>query len=87
MMIFRILCGEWIEPLWDCMRAEAKVVSGKNSGLSTMLTQCEVNQILPKMLCQSTKLSCGIDVASNQRNYVQKRYLHLMEFFEECKFG
>lgn len=24
MMIFRILCGEWIEPLWDCMRAEKK---------------------------------------------------------------
>ncbi|XP_063241050.1 sodium channel protein 60E-like [Bacillus rossius redtenbacheri] len=24
MMIFRILCGEWIEPLWDCMRAESK---------------------------------------------------------------
>ncbi|KAG7301620.1 hypothetical protein JYU34_014597 [Plutella xylostella] len=24
MMIFRILCGEWIEPLWDCMRAEQK---------------------------------------------------------------
>ncbi|KAK7584284.1 hypothetical protein V9T40_005247 [Parthenolecanium corni] len=24
MMIFRILCGEWIEPLWDCMRAERK---------------------------------------------------------------
>ncbi|KAG5676938.1 hypothetical protein PVAND_006734 [Polypedilum vanderplanki] len=22
MMIFRILCGEWIEPLWDCLRAE-----------------------------------------------------------------
>ncbi|XP_033606691.1 sodium channel protein 60E isoform X3 [Cryptotermes secundus] len=22
MMVFRILCGEWIEPLWDCMRAE-----------------------------------------------------------------
>ncbi|KAG1695920.1 Sodium channel protein 60E [Nymphon striatum] len=20
MMIFRILCGEWIEPMWDCMR-------------------------------------------------------------------
>lgn len=27
MMIFRILCGEWIEPLWDCMRAEEKVCS------------------------------------------------------------
>lgn len=26
MMIFRILCGEWIEPLWDCMRAENKEV-------------------------------------------------------------
>ena len=26
MMIFRILCGEWIEPLWDCMRAEARLV-------------------------------------------------------------
>jgi hypothetical protein len=25
MMIFRILCGEWIEPLWDCMRAEEAV--------------------------------------------------------------
>ena len=21
MMVFRILCGEWIESLWDCMRA------------------------------------------------------------------
>ena len=30
MMIFRILCGEWIEPLWDCMRAEAKVVSAED---------------------------------------------------------
>lgn len=29
MMIFRILCGEWIEPLWDCMRAEGE------SGAST----------------------------------------------------
>lgn len=26
MMIFRILCGEWIEPLWDCMRAESMEV-------------------------------------------------------------
>jgi len=24
MMIFRILCGEWIEPLWDCMRVQNK---------------------------------------------------------------
>ncbi|CAG0883560.1 unnamed protein product [Darwinula stevensoni] len=22
LMIFRILCGEWIEPLWDCMKAQ-----------------------------------------------------------------
>ncbi|XP_069138424.1 sodium channel protein 1 brain-like isoform X2 [Argopecten irradians] len=21
LMVFRVLCGEWIEPLWDCMRA------------------------------------------------------------------
>ena len=21
MLIFRVVCGEWIEPLWDCMRA------------------------------------------------------------------
>ena len=27
MMIFRILCGEWAEPLWDCMRAERKYVN------------------------------------------------------------
>lgn len=26
MMIFRILCGEWAEPLWDCMRAEKNSV-------------------------------------------------------------
>lgn len=25
MMIFRILCGEWIEPLYDCMRATSPV--------------------------------------------------------------
>lgn len=29
MMIFRILCGEWAEPLWDCMRAERKYVKTK----------------------------------------------------------
>lgn len=23
MMIFRVLCGEWIEPLYDCMRASS----------------------------------------------------------------
>lgn len=21
MMVFRVLCGEWIEPLWDCLKA------------------------------------------------------------------
>ena len=26
MMIFRILCGEWAEPLWDCMRAASSQV-------------------------------------------------------------
>ena len=26
MMVFRVLCGEWIEPLWDCMRATNPVV-------------------------------------------------------------
>ncbi|XP_060572053.1 sodium channel protein 1 brain-like isoform X2 [Ruditapes philippinarum] len=25
MMIFRVLCGEWIEPLWDCMRAANEI--------------------------------------------------------------
>jgi hypothetical protein len=29
MMIFRILCGEWIEPLWDCMRVTEKEVSSR----------------------------------------------------------
>ena len=24
-LIFRILCGEWIEPLWDCMRASGEL--------------------------------------------------------------
>lgn len=32
MMIFRILCGEWIEPLWDCMRAEQNEVGGSGRG-------------------------------------------------------
>ena len=27
MMIFRILCGEWAEPLWDCMIAEKNSVT------------------------------------------------------------
>lgn len=31
MMIFRILCGEWAEPLWDCMRAERKYVKTKQN--------------------------------------------------------
>ncbi|XP_015914101.1 sodium channel protein 1 brain [Parasteatoda tepidariorum] len=24
LMIFRILCGEWVQPLWDCMRASGE---------------------------------------------------------------
>ena len=36
MMIFRILCGEWIEPLWDCMRAEGKVVSSHEHELKRL---------------------------------------------------
>ena len=24
MMVFRVLCGEWIEPLWDCLKATAE---------------------------------------------------------------
>lgn len=24
-LIFRVLCGEWIEPLWDCMRANGEI--------------------------------------------------------------
>ena len=31
MMIFRILCGEWVEPLWDCMRCQLKVVSSAHA--------------------------------------------------------
>ena len=23
MLMFRVICGEWIEPLWDCMRIRA----------------------------------------------------------------
>ena len=34
MMIFRILCGEWIEPLWDCMRVQTKSVRVVVSELS-----------------------------------------------------
>ena len=30
MMIFRILCGEWIEPLWDCMRVQKNSSVSKN---------------------------------------------------------
>ena len=32
MMIFRILCGEWIEPLWDCMRVQTKSVREESVG-------------------------------------------------------
>ena len=31
MMIFRILCGEWVEPLWDCMRATSASVSSMSN--------------------------------------------------------
>ena len=47
MMIFRILCGEWIEPLWDCMRAESKVVSS-NLYISIKIAfwQCVIKYIV-----------------------------------------
>ncbi|CAG7722563.1 unnamed protein product [Allacma fusca] len=25
MMVFRVICGEWIEPLWDCLKATSKM--------------------------------------------------------------
>lgn len=48
MMIFRILCGEWVEPLWDCMRAEKKDVSA--SGVYNILLCYENNFVTSKLL-------------------------------------
>lgn len=25
LLIFRVICGEWVEPLWDCMKAAGPV--------------------------------------------------------------
>lgn len=44
MMIFRILCGEWIEPLWDCMRAE-EVVSEYVENVEIKKKKINRNQI------------------------------------------
>ena len=63
MMIFRILCGEWIEPLWDCMRAEGKVVSLQNafSRFETISMAPSVgnwsqsHRIVVLMICKSGK--------------------------------
>lgn len=29
MMVFRVLCGEWIEPLWDCLLAHKTAARGQ----------------------------------------------------------
>ncbi|ODM93578.1 Sodium channel protein type 11 subunit alpha [Orchesella cincta] len=31
MMVFRVLCGEWIEPLWDCLKAQEMSKKGDDS--------------------------------------------------------
>lgn len=47
MMIFRILCGEWIEPLWDCMRAESTEVGVQNATVPNLQTSVAGSGHLP----------------------------------------
>lgn len=56
MMIFRILCGEWIEPLWDCMKAEEK----------------EVNTYINIFIYYQLDLSTLESVHEKNTNYIKK---------------
>lgn len=55
MMIFRILCGEWVEPLWDCLRAEKNVSDGHS-----LFFWAYIHHVLYYFVGRSDTMPCNI---------------------------
>ena len=47
MMVFRVLSGEWIEPLWDCMR-----VTSAAKAIPYFLTVLVIGNFLVSCICE-----------------------------------
>ena len=47
MMVFRVLSGEWIEPLWDCMR-----VTNAAKAIPYFLTVLVIGNFLVSSICE-----------------------------------
>ena len=74
LMVFRILCGEWVEPLWDCMRVTSE-------GVCTalfLMTLILGNFMVSYLLLWWVILSCG-DLSS-----LLLIYLLLLWFIFSC---
>ncbi|XP_013413556.1 sodium channel protein 1 brain [Lingula anatina] len=74
MMVFRILCGEWIEPLWDCMQADANAVSQTGACIPVFLITLMLGNFLVLNLFLALLLnSFGSDSLSEGENTKKKK--------------
>lgn len=87
MMIFRILCGEWIEPLWDCMRAEEK--DGASSCFAIFLPALVMGNFMVLNLFLALLLNSfnSEELKSKKEvNYHVVRIKCLLIFVQTCSF-
>ncbi|XP_049787947.1 sodium channel protein 60E-like [Schistocerca cancellata] len=82
MMIFRILCGEWIEPLWDCMRAESE--EGPETCFAIFLPAL----VMGNFMVLNLFLALLLNSFNSEELKSKKEFLHLIvseEIGEESK--
>ena len=63
MMIFRILCGEWAEPLWDCMRAASSQVRLISLNIISILVLFHLHKICRAFLSNYTYSSLSLSLS------------------------
>ena len=63
MMIFRILCGEWAEPLWDCMRAASSQVRLISLKIISILVLFHLHKICRAFLSNYTYSSLSLSLS------------------------
>ena len=54
MMVLRVLCGEWVKPLWDCMRVTSAAIA-----IPYFLTVLVIGNFLVSSVCERPRFMFG----------------------------
>lgn len=63
LIVFRILCGEWIETMWDCME-----VAGASMCLVVFLMVMVIGNLVVSTVCVCVKKKKGLELCESMRS-------------------